>query len=81
MEINKKYLEKIIMINILVIIGLLFYFNINKQQIENFNYNSNLLLIIPIRNREEHLKELLPKIINIFKYVYHLFIDFFHWFA
>lgn len=68
MNINKKYLEKIIMINILVIIGLLFYFNINKQQIENFNSNSNLLLIIPIRNREEHLKELLPKITNIFKY-------------
>ena len=67
MEINKKYLEKIIMINILVLIGLLFYFNINKQ-LEQFNPDNKLIVIIPIRDREEHLNSFLKNIIPIFKY-------------
>lgn len=61
-------MNKFYLIILLSLILLCVFFNVKKNNYENFDDDNNLLMVIPIRNREEDLKEILPKIISIFNY-------------
>ena len=66
-KINKKYIEKfIIVLSIIFLVNILY--NDISNKLEHFGNDNNLIMIIPIRNREGHLKIILKNIIPIFNY-------------
>ena len=57
-----------ILLPIILLIILLIYNFCRKDTVENYGNKNNLVIILPVRNREENLKEYLEKMIPIFNY-------------